>query len=72
MKKVNLNQMYQLSGGGCVADGAGCVFAVAGIALLFTNPVTGTAAAMGGAFVSGFGAGLSCASLAACIYDSTH
>jgi hypothetical protein len=53
MKKLSSQQLSQIEGDG-LWGGFACGLAVIGVAALFTNPVTGTAAAMGsGALVGG-------------------
>jgi hypothetical protein len=56
-----LDQMELLEGGG-YWGGFACGMAIVGTAALFSNPITGTAAAMGGGFVVGTLIG-SCAGL---------
>lgn len=55
MKQLELNQLEALQGGASSGWWAGvaCGAGIMGTALLFSNPVTGTAAAMGSGFIVG-------------------
>ncbi|GEM_PF-2522920 len=52
MKQLEMVQMEDLQGGG-KWGGFSCGLAIVGTLALFSNPITGTAAAMGSGFIVG-------------------